>query len=251
MARVSARAERTFVRLWTHCDDAGRCVYNAMLFKAALYPLHEDVSVADIEADIAELESAGDGLVMRYEVDGKRYLCVRSWAEFQHPQRPSKSKHPEPSARSTPELREDFDTDPRDLPDGVDVGVEMDVGAGEPLERTLAATEPDALLARALERFARTAGPKFDAGETREAIAGARARGYTDAEIDEAMTGCSYPSSGLERALPAKRKHTSPDASTPLVRPDCDECKGEGWISDLDLDAPARSSRRCRKCNPA
>ena len=42
MAEVSAEAERTFVRLWTHCDDEGRCKDNPKLLKAALFPLHDD-----------------------------------------------------------------------------------------------------------------------------------------------------------------------------------------------------------------
>jgi len=94
MAAISASGERTFVRLWTHCDDDGRCVDNPRLIKAALYPLHEDVTATTLETDLLELTDAG--LIVRYAVDGKRYLVIRSWAEYQHPQRPRASKYPPP-----------------------------------------------------------------------------------------------------------------------------------------------------------
>lgn len=90
MARVSANLERTFVRLWTHCDDHGRCVDNSLLIKAAIYPLHEDVTAEKLNDELYELEDAG--LIIRYEVAGKRLIQVRSWDEYQHPNRPKPSK---------------------------------------------------------------------------------------------------------------------------------------------------------------
>src|SRR5689334_20250919 len=99
MARVSAEAERSFVRLWTYCDDEGRCSDNPKLLKAALLPLHDEVTVEGIEAHLEELKR--EGLIERYEVDGRRYIVVTSWHEFQHPQRAQKSKLPAPSAKRT------------------------------------------------------------------------------------------------------------------------------------------------------
>lgn len=103
MAHVSATAERTFVRLWTNCDDEGRCLATPKLLKAALYPLHDDVDVAAIERDLDELAQAA--LIVRYEASGKQYLAVRSWKEHQKPQHPSPSKLPAPPERlmSSPE----------------------------------------------------------------------------------------------------------------------------------------------------
>lgn len=97
LAEVSAYAERTFVRLWTHLDDEGRAVDGAKLWKARLYPLHDSMTVERVEKDLAELEAKG--LLQRYEVDGKRYLRAKShaWSRWQHPQRPTKSKLPAPS----------------------------------------------------------------------------------------------------------------------------------------------------------
>jgi hypothetical protein len=129
MAGLSAELERTFVRLWTHCDDAGRAIDNPRLIKAALFPLHDDVTTDGIDGHLAALVAAG--LIVRYQEGDRRYLAVCSWGEFQKPQRPTPSKFPEPStlpgddsrkargtiadASSTPPLRS---------------GVEIGVGEG-------------------------------------------------------------------------------------------------------------------------
>lgn len=95
LADVSAEAERTFVRLWTHLDDEGRCLDNARLIRAALYPLH-DLTDGDVEADLEELASAG--LLIRYEAAGRCYLSAKpgSWVEWQKPRHKYPSKHPDP-----------------------------------------------------------------------------------------------------------------------------------------------------------
>lgn len=96
MAEVSAYAERTFLRLWTHLDDEGRGADNAKLWKGKLYPLHDDVTSDRVERDLTEL--AARGLLIRYEAGGKRYLCAKhtAWKKFQRPQHPTESKLPAP-----------------------------------------------------------------------------------------------------------------------------------------------------------
>lgn len=104
LAGVSACAERTFVRLWTHLDDKGRGVDNPKLWKGKLYPLHDEVDEFAVEMDLCEL--ADKGLLIRYEVDGKRYLSAKpdGWAKYQKPQHPSPSKLPEPPESSRPRV---------------------------------------------------------------------------------------------------------------------------------------------------
>lgn len=96
MAEVTAYAERTFVRLWPHLDDKGRGPDNPKLLKSKLYPLHDDVTPDRVERDLAELEACG--LILRYEVDGRHYLCAKpeTWAKYQKPQHPTPSKLPAP-----------------------------------------------------------------------------------------------------------------------------------------------------------
>lgn len=92
--------ERTFARLWTHCDDHGRCVENPKLLKAALYPLVDSLTAAHVEQDLDSLASAG--LIVRYDCDGKHLLYVKSWHEFQKPNKPSQSKLPAPPNTDSP-----------------------------------------------------------------------------------------------------------------------------------------------------
>jgi hypothetical protein len=101
IADLTAQTERTFIRLWTHCDDYGRAVDKPRTIRAAIYPLNDDVNVQTVSDDLDALEAAG--LILRYEVDGERFLFVTSWFEFQKPRHPAASKCPEPPVRnSTP-----------------------------------------------------------------------------------------------------------------------------------------------------
>src|SRR5690606_9826093 len=87
------RARLTWLGLWTHCDDYGRCRNNVKLIKAAVWPLDDD-SLRDVAEDLDALENAG--LIFKYEVAGKSYLQVRGWAEHQKVERPSRSNIPAP-----------------------------------------------------------------------------------------------------------------------------------------------------------
>lgn len=96
LAQVSASAERTFVRLWTYLDDDGRCRDNPRLIKAAIYPLHDNMTAHEVDADLWELLE--HGMVLRYEVDGKTFLAAKTdaWSSYQKPQRKTASKLPAP-----------------------------------------------------------------------------------------------------------------------------------------------------------
>lgn len=95
LAQISAAAERTYVRLWTHLDDEGRIADRPKVLAARLYPVHDDVGPAEVDHDLEELATAG--LVIRYQVDGAAYLAVRgSWDRWQRPQNPKPSAIPPP-----------------------------------------------------------------------------------------------------------------------------------------------------------
>lgn len=93
VAALPLRARLTWIGLWTHCDDAGRAKDHVKLIKAAIWPL-DQVSLADIEEDLSTL--AEHGRILRYEVDGRRYLAITNWGEHQRISNPSKPKHPGP-----------------------------------------------------------------------------------------------------------------------------------------------------------
>ena len=98
LAKVSASAERTFVRLWCHLDDEGRGEDDPDLLKADLYPRHRKMDASAIDDDLNEL--AAYGLVTRYQVNGERYLCCKpeTWSTYQRPQKKQDSKLPGPDA---------------------------------------------------------------------------------------------------------------------------------------------------------
>lgn len=94
LAQASAEAERCYWRLQTHCDDFGKAEDHVRLIWAALFPLHETVGPDDVNRWLDDLDALG--LILRYEVDGKRYLCVAGWSEKQSPRHPTPSKLPDP-----------------------------------------------------------------------------------------------------------------------------------------------------------
>lgn len=95
VSALPLRARLTWIGLWTQCDDQGRTKDNPRLIKGDIWPLDE-VSLSDIEEDLAEL--AHHGRILRYEVEGKRYLEVANWSEHQKIDRPSKSLIPPPAS---------------------------------------------------------------------------------------------------------------------------------------------------------
>jgi hypothetical protein len=93
VAGLSVEARLTFIGLWTHVDDQGRCVDDPRLIKAAVWPLDDRIS-SDVERDLKELTESS--LILRYKVGERSYLCVRAWDEHQRINRPTKSKLPAP-----------------------------------------------------------------------------------------------------------------------------------------------------------
>lgn len=91
---ASAEAERCFWRLLPHCDDEGRAEDDPRLLRAAMFPLWEELRSALVDRWLDELDLIG--LIVRYEVDGKRYLQVAQWGDYQKPNRPIASKLPPP-----------------------------------------------------------------------------------------------------------------------------------------------------------
>lgn len=100
VSALPLRARLTWIGLWTHCDDYGRCRNNVKLVKAAVWPL-DDVSLRDIEDDLTALAKAG--VIYGYTgPDGKEYLQVTGWNEHQKVDRPSKSPIPAPEGGIVP-----------------------------------------------------------------------------------------------------------------------------------------------------
>lgn len=114
VSALPLRARLTWIGLWTHCDDAGRAKDNARLVKGDIWPL-DSVNLRDIEEDLATL--ADHGRIVRYEVDGKRYLEIVNWHVHQAISKPTPSRIPAPSQGRIlvdEEPPEDLDDEPED-----------------------------------------------------------------------------------------------------------------------------------------
>lgn len=126
IARLSVRARLTFIGLWTHVDDDGRCLYEPRLIHASLYPLDDEVTVKKVHADLMELENAG--LTASYEVHDRRFLEITNWHHQKishktpstHPPNPNRPAGqpvsdsgaiPESNGKAHETLRPDMDLD--------------------------------------------------------------------------------------------------------------------------------------------
>jgi hypothetical protein len=79
VARLSMAARLLWAYLPCHVDREGRMKDSAFTVKASVFP-SDDV---DVNALLSELADAGH--VVRYQVDGRRYLQVRNFAKYQSP----------------------------------------------------------------------------------------------------------------------------------------------------------------------
>ncbi|MGW3711373.1 hypothetical protein ACWDN6_14650 [Streptomyces albogriseolus] len=93
IADLTPEQRLTFIGLWTHVDDEGRCVDDARLIKAAVWPL-DDRTAADVEGDLTALTESS--LISRYTLTRRSYIAVNGWREHQRINRPTKSKYPAP-----------------------------------------------------------------------------------------------------------------------------------------------------------
>ncbi|MFE0845323.1 hypothetical protein [Streptomyces rochei] len=126
IADLTAEQRLTFIGLWTHVDDAGRCVDDPRLIKAAVWPL-DDRTAADIEIDLKALTESS--LITRYTLNRKRYLAVTNWDEHQRINRPTPSKLP------APEQGDPSPPDPLNRDNGDSLSPHTQVSEGSPQER--------------------------------------------------------------------------------------------------------------------
>lgn len=87
---LSLDAERFYFRLLLVVDDFGRYLANAAILRSMCFPLKGDISTGQIAAWLNECARAG--LVVVYNVEGKRYLAIDRFG--QRP-RSRKSRYPE------------------------------------------------------------------------------------------------------------------------------------------------------------
>lgn len=93
LGSMSDRARLLYVSTWNHADDAGSFQANPALLRAQAWAYRPDVAVADVEAALGELQSAGR--INLYLVEGQQYGSVKHW-NHQRIERPSPARFPLP-----------------------------------------------------------------------------------------------------------------------------------------------------------
>lgn len=86
LAQKSPYARLLFVGLWCLADCKGRMEDRPMRIKAALFP-YESV---DIDALLNELTMGPENFIVRYEVDGNRYIEIPTFGKHQNPHKREK-----------------------------------------------------------------------------------------------------------------------------------------------------------------
>ena len=96
--------ETAFYRLIVNCDDFGRFDGRLPVIRSRLFPLK---SVTDKQIDTAIAKMATAGMVCTYIVDGKPYLQLVNWEQYQQI-RAKKSKFPPPDSNCNQMISDDI-----------------------------------------------------------------------------------------------------------------------------------------------
>lgn len=82
LAACSTNARLLFIGLWCLADREGRCEDRPLRIKAEVFPF-DNVDIETLLAELANAPSDGDPLVVRYEVDGRKYLYLPGLVKHQ------------------------------------------------------------------------------------------------------------------------------------------------------------------------
>lgn len=100
VARLPYEARIFFQGLWGQADKAGRLEDRPERLKVEIVP-YDSVNAEEILALLAKPKKSGRPFIIRYEVDGEKYIQILSWAKHQRPHpTEAESKIPPPDNRS-------------------------------------------------------------------------------------------------------------------------------------------------------
>lgn len=204
VSMLSYRARLTWIGLWTYVDDEGRGRDDARIIKGDIWTLEDDVTWREVEEDLTELSRSGH--VVRYEVDGRRFLAIPKWLEHQVISRASKSKFPSPNSVNIRE-EEAFTDDSMSVQGGDTAGK----GTGNrereeerEKELSLVATKPKPNLNELFESAWRHWPKKVDRSDARKRFGSAAKKISPDVLADKiAEFGEAYASTTEKQFVPA------------------------------------------------
>jgi hypothetical protein len=140
LSRISRDARLLYIALWNLADDHGKMRGDTRFIKGQVFPYDTD----DIEPWLIELERIEK--VIRYTVDGSKYLMLKNFAKHQKVDHPTDSKIPDPEdssreilASSPEKLALEQGAGNRDM----DQGGESSAGAPSPSEPVVGCIEGD------------------------------------------------------------------------------------------------------------
>ncbi|GAC1376883.1 MAG: hypothetical protein NVSMB4_05990 [Acidimicrobiales bacterium] len=121
-----------FIGLWSYVDDNGVGRDVERLIASSLFPLEEDPreTLATVSRGLQWL--SGQGLVTRYEVDGRPLLHITAWDKHQRIDKPNKKRYEPPTCENAVirETLAESSRDSRDIP-APGAGEQGSRGAGE------------------------------------------------------------------------------------------------------------------------
>lgn len=94
VARLSDHAQLFMLKILVEMDDQGRIEWLPRTILGNLYPYDEGKDATFLENVVKELE--GEGIFVRYEVEGRTYGHFPKWDDHQVVKNPSKPRCPEP-----------------------------------------------------------------------------------------------------------------------------------------------------------
>jgi hypothetical protein len=115
IARLSRDARLTFIGMWNESDDFGVVADNTRVLKGHLWPLDDDISPTDVALHIQQM--VDEGLVLRFEAEGKRWIHISGFREHQTINKPSHTRRNPPPPGETPPLPEPSRRAPVALPE--------------------------------------------------------------------------------------------------------------------------------------
>ena len=96
LADCSPWARLLFAGLWTIADREGRLEDRPRRIRAKVFP-YDDVNTDELLRELAQKRGENDPLIIRYCIEGKRYICIPGWTNHQKPHfREVASTIPEP-----------------------------------------------------------------------------------------------------------------------------------------------------------
>lgn len=81
LAELGPMAHLLFAALWPHCDREGRMEDRAKRIKVRCLPFYE----CNVDELLEALAGGPEPFIIRYEIDGKKYLQVINWHTHQKP----------------------------------------------------------------------------------------------------------------------------------------------------------------------